>query len=876
MKIGLIYKTKLRALDRRWRKTRLARRALQLSARPGFAGRYLRTAIVLLTASTALWSYLGARLQESNADQLVNAYLFQGNSFGSAVLPDQHTFLIKWPLFYAAKLMGYSSFTFIVLTMAVSLATVGLLLFVLSRIERRPLVLGTICLMLASTLLLVPAQPYAGGILPVNMAMITTRNLEYIWYIGSLWFIARSTRVRNRHFVIGSLLLALLIASDKLFLSVSIAGATLALVAFALRQRWTMVSLAVRWLMASVLASIGALLLLAVLTHASAVRLLAQNAVGPYALIGSLKDTVLGVVYAVGGLFTNFGANPAYDTLTLKHIPAQAGHNLASIAGPAYVVNLFILLLALFAGVILLLRSLSLRRKRAPAVEDTATRLSVMLLWATVAVAGLFVATKHYYVVDARYLTLGFFGLFVGLATWWRSKREKPELLLPIAALVTISIICGAIAAHSINSGQQAALQPLQQRNSLVAKTLANHRVDVLVGDYWRVIPEKFVSGNRQTVLPLDDCTTPRSVLTSRAWQPDLKHHSFAYLLTLKGSLTNYPSCNLQEVIKTYGAPNSSALISGTLADPNELLLFYDRGSHPPSPDAAAVNTAPATVLPIGLDELPHTGCRVPTIMQVMAHEDDDLLFMNPDLIHDIHAGYCIRSVYLTAGDAGADSPYWLAREQGSEAAYSEMLDFHDVWVKRIVRLSNGQFVSIANPRGSDKVSLIFMHLPDGNLKGEGFGSYHGESLAKLESGSIATMTAVDRQSTYTSPQLIGGLVDLLHTYQPAEIRTQSNFPGSQFPDHSDHRTVGRLMLQAHQQYVSEQFGGLATVPIVFYMGYPVHELPPNVVGPELATKEAAFMAYSAYDGHVCQSRDQCRRNPAYGAYLPRQYRNPN
>jgi hypothetical protein len=39
--------------------------------------------------------------------------------------------------------------------------------------------------------------------------------------------------------------------------------------------------------------------------------------------------------------------------------------------------------------------------------------------------------------------------------------------------------------------------------------------------------------------------------------------------------------------------------------------------------------------------------------LDVVAHEDDDLLFMNPDIQHDIRAGVCVTTVFLTAGDDG-------------------------------------------------------------------------------------------------------------------------------------------------------------------------------------------------------------------------------
>jgi GlcNAc-PI de-N-acetylase len=68
-------------------------------------------------------------------------------------------------------------------------------------------------------------------------------------------------------------------------------------------------------------------------------------------------------------------------------------------------------------------------------------------------------------------------------------------------------------------------------------------------------------------------------------------------------------------------------------------------------------------------------------IMNIVAHEDDDLLFLSPDLLHDLQAGHTVRTVFITAGDAadqvagGADQQrrYWMAREAGNRAAYAQM-----------------------------------------------------------------------------------------------------------------------------------------------------------------------------------------------------------
>src|SRR5947209_7225934 len=84
--------------------------AYRATLSPRFGRIYVRFALGTLLVTSAWWSWLGSRVQLGNADQLVNPYLFQDNTtFHGAQFPGQHTFLIKWPLFYLVKLMHYSS-----------------------------------------------------------------------------------------------------------------------------------------------------------------------------------------------------------------------------------------------------------------------------------------------------------------------------------------------------------------------------------------------------------------------------------------------------------------------------------------------------------------------------------------------------------------------------------------------------------------------------------------------------------------------------------------------------------------------------------------------------------------------------------------------
>jgi len=268
--------------------------------------------------------------------------------------------------------------------------------------------------------------------------------------------------------------------------------------------------------------------------------------------------------------------------------------------------------------------------------------------------------------------------------------------------------------------------------------------------------------------------------------------------------------------------------------------------------------------------------CVQPASMDFIAHEDDDILFMNPDLLHDIQAGNCVRTVYLTAGDDGRDRSYWLSRQKGIEEAYDSMLGkTGEAWEEQVIKLPGGQLATIANPAGNSKILLIFLHLPDGNLRGTGFPRTSNQSLGKLYSGNIATLQTVDKSSSYSSDQLIQALTNLMQTFKPTNIRSLSSSAGIRYQDHSDHTNVARFTAKAYDAYI-KQLAGLAKIPpITYYLGYIIRELPANLSSGDVDQKTRAFLAYGAFDSASCHKIMLCYTQAIYGSYLKRQYTNP-
>jgi LmbE family N-acetylglucosaminyl deacetylase len=820
---------------------------------------YAIFAVSVLFGTTILWAYLSARTQQSNADQLVDPLFFKDwGTFQQALFPGAHSFFLKWPLFWLVSLLGYPAWAFIGLTIVIALATVGALAFILRYIEKRNLIFGTVCLALAAMLLATPTAPYTGLLLPLNMAMLATRNLEYILYIGSLWLMLRALSLRHPQFWVGVLCMAILIASDKLFLALSAGGAFAALIAYAIAGKWNLVSLAVRWLIGGLAATAIATVIFWIVGALRLTNIVGDLDAGPYGLVHGLQDVAKAGKYLLLGLLSNFGINTT----------SFGADSIASL------INALVLGGSLFGAYRLVYASFT-RGKNKRFVTDDPARLSIMLLWSTLAACAVFVATNHYYPVDARYLAIAFFAVVIAGAVYLRKILVKPMLAATVGAVLFVGIVVGIFVAVANYNANSKAFAEVNSRNALVAKALSNHHVDILVGDYWRVVPIKVNERTNAGILPLASCTQTRNALSSKSWEQDLGTHSFAYLLSFDKSLTDFPGCTLQDVVKEYGSPNASVVISGDIKNPKELLLYYDKGKHS-SP--ASTTATPATVVPITPEELPYTSCPVPTIMNVVAHQDDDLLFMNPDLLHDIHAGHCIRTVYVTAGDAGGKEFYWQSREQGAEAAYDQMLGSKEVWVQRIVAINEHSYVTVANPKGNPQISLIFLHLPDGGLTGEGFMTSQHETIPKLESGKIATIHSVYGTSAYTSPELVSALSTIMSLYRPSEIRSQANYPGltkSPHQDHSDHMAVGRYVQRAYHEFEAKQYEGQLTIPLKFYIGYPIRDMPQNVTQLDLHQKTEAFLQYAKFDGGVCQTAETCSKMPTYGSYLSRQYQNP-
>ena len=251
-------------------------------------------------------------------------------------------------------------------------------------------------------------------------------------------------------------------------------------------------------------------------------------------------------------------------------------------------------------------------------------------------------------------------------------------------------------------------------------------------------------------------------------------------------------------------------------------------------------------------------------VLNFVAHPDDDLLFLSPDLLHAIQSDGDVRTVYVTSGDSGLDAPYWQDRESGVQAAYAEMAGVANSWMQSDAGVA-GHPIPVFTLTDRQDVSLAFMRLPDGNANGSGFASNGYQSLQGLWTGSTSTIETVDGSTSYTLPMLTRTLAYFITSFQPKQINTLDYRHAYGDSDHSDHHTVGYLTQFAMAHCNS-------TVPCIGYTGYPVIPLPANVPDTDQKAKNNAFYTYAQHDKQVHNLLAEGSIT-LYHSWLVRQYR---
>ncbi|MGW6710684.1 PIG-L family deacetylase [Streptomyces sp. NPDC054956] len=262
------------------------------------------------------------------------------------------------------------------------------------------------------------------------------------------------------------------------------------------------------------------------------------------------------------------------------------------------------------------------------------------------------------------------------------------------------------------------------------------------------------------------------------------------------------------------------------------------------------------------------------TVLQVVAHPDDDLFFMNPDLSRSISTGVKVSTVYLTSGESDgrneAHSPnlqdpegpadhaaYAEARQNGIRAAYAQMATGNrtSAWQRKSVPVAGGGSAEVDVLVARPEVNLIWMQLREArSISGD-----NPDSLRGLWDGKVPALgsqtssgTPVKPGFSYTKEQVVEAIADVFAMYRPTTIRTQDPTPGraqggGALLDHQDHVYGARFVQAAAERYAKS--ADRPHFSVQNYVSYPNSSLPPTL-DPQTAEEKLGYLKTYAWTDH--------------------------
>ena len=246
---------------------------------------------------------------------------------------------------------------------------------------------------------------------------------------------------------------------------------------------------------------------------------------------------------------------------------------------------------------------------------------------------------------------------------------------------------------------------------------------------------------------------------------------------------------------------------------------------------------SPAIAQTSAQPSVPAADCHAGSLITVVAHLDDDLLFVNPGISDKLAAGWCVTTVHLIGGANGANFDYVKLREKGTRLAYARMAGVADDWIESTVDFA-GKPVHQMLLRQQPRVKLLEVRLPGGGVRGGrvplGLLWDKGESIDTYPLNADGSNTIkYDRAALIATVRAMLAPATEIYTLNPDTVP---------FIEHPDHIYAARITRIAAQ--------GLGRdIPIGYHVTYPTGGLPKNLDAADTQKKRDDVASYFAIDG---------------------------
>ena len=246
---------------------------------------------------------------------------------------------------------------------------------------------------------------------------------------------------------------------------------------------------------------------------------------------------------------------------------------------------------------------------------------------------------------------------------------------------------------------------------------------------------------------------------------------------------------------------------------------------------------AVGALLTPAIAQTPVPDCHAGSLITVVAHLDDDLLFVNPGISDKLAAGWCVTTVHLIGGANGANFDYVKLREKGTRLAYARMAGVPDEWIESTVDFA-GKPVHQMLLKQQPRVKLLEVRLPGGGVRGGrvplGLLWDKGQSIETYPlNADGSNVVKYDRASLIATVRAMLTPATEIYTLNPDTVP---------FIEHPDHIYAARITRIAAQ--------GLGRdIPIGYHVTYPTGGLPKNLSAADTQKKRDDVASYFAIDG---------------------------
>jgi LmbE family N-acetylglucosaminyl deacetylase len=258
------------------------------------------------------------------------------------------------------------------------------------------------------------------------------------------------------------------------------------------------------------------------------------------------------------------------------------------------------------------------------------------------------------------------------------------------------------------------------------------------------------------------------------------------------------------------------------------------------------------------------TFAATPSVVQIVAHQDDSVLFFNPDL-RKLYT-YPFVTVFLTAGDATwPDQPYPNAclyaegRDKGARAAAAEIAGVGSpTWTRTPITFA-GKVAEEDTLDQAPRVKLVFFKLHEAgddyfvsgqNQQAQLLDLYQNGGVTRFHESTMGTLPAdggsdCEQQyanQTYTKSQLTASLAALYAHYAATVVYGMNPHLFSSEPGNDDHIGAGGFTLDSVAAYPGP--GGKGHVLLRSYRDYDISDEQSDVDAYNAALKHNDFLSY--------------------------------